>query len=223
MAPPAVRTAILVPRRAGDRDRDRIWRFTRRRWADLGWPITEGHHDTGPFNRAAAVNRAAAQAGEWDVACIVDADVLCDWDAVRTAAREAPTQGRMVVAGDRIHHLTRAGTRRVLAGYRGSWDPLVEITYARHWSSCVAISRDLWERVGGFDEGFEGWGYEDDAFKLACETISGRPMLRLPAPIWHLWHPRSPDPVSRKANKARADQYRRAAGRPARMRALIDR
>ena len=60
------RVVFLVPRRADDGHRDELWRYARKRWEALfpEWPVFEGHHDVGPFNRSAAVNLAADLADE---------------------------------------------------------------------------------------------------------------------------------------------------------------
>jgi len=208
--------ALLVPRRAGIADRDRLWAFCRRWWEGFGWPIVEGHHDGGPFNRSAAINRAAAEV-PWEIGVIVDSDVICTLDAVQEAVDVAQT-GRMAVAGNRRHDLSAHGTQKVLSGYRGAWDRWIRQTYTTHWSSCVAVNRGLWEEVGGFDERFVGWGYEDDAFKIACETFAG-PMHRVDAPIWHLHHA-TQTTEHRRDNRLRADLYVEAAGDPAAIRAL---
>jgi hypothetical protein len=54
----------------------------------------------------------------------------------------------------------------------------------------VVVPRPLWDAVGGFDERFEGWGGEDDAFHAACRALCGTERLRGVA--WHLWHEESP-------------------------------
>jgi hypothetical protein len=57
----------------------------------------------------------------------------------------------------------------------------------------IAISRDLYFKVGGWDEEFDGWGRHDDfmTFKL---LILGRcnPLI-CPLPVLHLWHPITDD------------------------------
>lgn len=210
--------AILVPRRAGVEDRDRLWAFARARWEHdfPDWRLVEGHHELGPFNRGAAINRAAAEAGDWDAAVIIDADVLCDPIAVAAAAEIAGATGRMILAGHERVMLSKTGTAKILDGYAGNWKVrgIQERVYTDHCSCCVAVSRDLWDRVGGFDELHQGWGFEDIAFRIACETLSAKPMVTLSSTIFHLWHTTShennPREATYQANAARCERYRAA-------------
>lgn len=227
---------ILVPRRAGVEERDRLWAFTRARWeADHPeWPIVEGHHDDGPFNRATAINRAADQAGEWDVAVIIDSDVLVDPHLVRSTVDVAACTNALTVASPERWMLSRQGTAKILGGYVGDWDPLVRKRYGTRTdpmgaqcSCCIAVSRNLWEDVGGFDEMHVGYGWEDVSFRNACESISGKATVWLaPHPIWHLHHEPSPEDKEggalKSANGARARQYIAAHGDRETTRALIE-
>lgn len=209
---------ILVPRRAGVEERDRLWAFARTWWENdhPDWPIIEGHHDVGPFNRSTAINRAAANAGDWDVAVIIDADVLCDPHAVRAAVDIAASTGAMTLAGDERVMLSRQGTQKIIAGFEGNWRVrgIQERVYTDHCSCCVAVSRELWDQVGGFDEMFSGWGWEDIAFRVACETLSAKPMVKLSSAMFHLWHTTShennPREATYKANCARGERYKAA-------------
>jgi len=208
---------ILVPRRADHGTRDRLWAFARAVWSDLfpDWPIIEGHHDDGgPFSRSAAVNAAAELAGEWNVALVIDADVVPDPHAV-TAAVEIARTGRPAIAFDHRKHLTARGTDRILVdGYRGSWEGLVKTDLTTSVSGAFAVNRDLWLEVGGFDELFVGWGWEDVAFRIATETYAGAPPARVVGDLWHLWHPKSPGNDRTEptfvANRTRGDRYKAA-------------
>jgi hypothetical protein len=210
-----VKVAILVPRREGFEDRDKLWLWCRPWWHHRfeGWPIIEGHHVTGLFDRAAAVNTAARLAGDWDVAVIIDADVLIDPPSVKEAVKQAAKSGRMVVPFTTRRDLSAQGTRRVMEGYDGSWLPFVRRTYTDQHSSVVVVPRRLWDAVGGMDEGFSGWGLEDTAFAMAAELVGGRSLEHLPGDVWHLYHKAAPEkhgslPHSR--NVARAGLYRAA-------------
>ena len=221
---------VLVPRRAGIPDRDRLWDFTRAWWeqAHPDWKIVEGHHDTGPFNRGAAINRAAEDAGDWDVAVIIDGDVLIDAQPVRSGVDLARIEARMVLGFTERLHLSQRGTEKVLEGFRGNWTNrgMVVRRFRDSCSSCVIVNRELWDRVGGFDERFEGWGWEDVAFRVACETLGDGEMVKMGGTLFHLWHRTSHENSARELtfqrNKARGEAYREARFDVDRVRALLD-
>jgi len=56
--------------------------------------------------------------------------------------------------------------------------------------SSIAITRDGYQRIGGMDEGFIGWGGEDNEFWERCQTLKLWPYGALP--LVHLWHPAQP-------------------------------
>lgn len=223
------RGVILVPRRRDHGYRDQVWAWVRGWWErelpEL--PIFEGHHDSGLFNRSAACNAAAAaatEAGPWDVALLIDSDVICDPARVREAIAQAGSErNRLVLPFSRRHNLNPVGTARIMDGDQGSWVRYVAKTYTQMCSSCLAIPRQLWDEVGGFDERFEGWGFEDNAFASACSTF-GADMTKIEGELWHLWHPTAPEgrvgSPSFRANRTRADAYQAAIGNPAAIRAL---
>lgn len=158
-------------------------------------PIYEGHHDIGPFNRSAAVNAASEAAGDWDVALIIDSDTVSEPEAVQKAIARAHQTGGLVVAHNKRHMLTEAATKKILGGDRSNWKRggMVRRTYLDSVSCAVAISRETWDKIGGFDDRFEGWGFEDTAFHIAVETITGLPIETIPGDCFHLWHATGPE------------------------------
>lgn len=208
-------TPILVPRRAGDPHRDRLWAWLRGRLElELpDCPIIEGHHELGAFNRSAALNRAAREAPPWTEAIILDADTYVDAPQVLEAIRAARGTGRLVYPFEDLTALTFAGTEGVLEGYRGSWGKWAKWTKERSPSSALVVPRELWDRVGGFDERFSGWGWEDVAFRRQANELGGHE-LRVPGKAWHLWHPLSParDPkrAEYRAAQELGERYKRA-------------
>jgi hypothetical protein len=113
-----VNVRIVVPRRSDGGHRDALWKHVRDWWSSAfpDWKIVEGHHDHGPFNRSAAINRAADQAGECDVLVVADADVVAEPHQLQAAMEMATKTGRMCFAFDKYHYLsessTTAGARR---------------------------------------------------------------------------------------------------------------
>lgn len=222
------RTVVLVPRRGDGGRRDALWAWLRDRWAAThpDWDVYEGtDNGAGHFNRSAAINDAARQAGDWDVALIADADSFVARHQAETATLLAGCTGRVVFAFERFQYLNERMSDRVMDGYDGDWLPGVEWTVAGSCSSMVAVSHGLWLRAGGFDEGFEGWGFEDVAFSLVCQSLTGG-MHRVAGDVWHLWHPPAPGTADSEhpvwqANQARCDRYLAAAYDHDRMAALL--
>jgi hypothetical protein len=224
-----VKAVILVPRRDDNGPRDELWSWCRAWWEreQSHMPIIEGYHTEGLFNRSAAVNRAAGLAGEWDVAVIIDADVICDAERVKQAVELAHRTGKMVLPHDARKDLNPAGSIQVRAGYAGRWDRFVRHVYSTanghpSVSSVVVVPRRLWDEIGGFDESFRGWGYEDTAFAAAAETFGG--IVRMPGEVWHLWHPTATEgkrgTESWSRNSAKGQRYRAAIGDRDAIRAL---
>lgn len=197
---------VLVPRREDGGWRDRVWDFCREEWLRRfpDWPIIEGHHHDGPFNRSAAINKAAAEAerqvGHWDVALIIDGDIIADPDAVHAIVERSAATDRMCVSHNRRVMLSQRMTERVMNGYVGSWEAPTQKVWLDSCSCCVAVSRPLWDAVaaaskalggvgdGAFDEGFVGWGHEDSAFGELAKMASGSEHYEN-STIYHLWHP----------------------------------
>src|SRR5690606_2080894 len=120
----SMKVVNLVPRRADGGRRDAIWSFVRDRWErehpDI--PIFEGHDDgPGKFNRSLAVNLAAEQAGEWDVAVISDSDTFVEGTQVQQAIDGSQGACSFWLAYDVYYYLSRRMSDLVMDGYTGSW------------------------------------------------------------------------------------------------------
>jgi hypothetical protein len=228
---------VLVPRRADNGIRDAIWQLLRPHWEQLG-PVHEGHHEPseGPFNRSRAINRAAHAAGNWTTALIIDADIRVDHDAALDATHRAEKTGGLAFA-----HTEWWGTtpeRRDLVLERH-----VQLDDWRSWpdnawqarnplsnSCCMAVPRTLFDDIGGYDERFQGWGAEDWAWHVACQTFGGE-ITRGPDPVIHLHHPLSAEaraahtatkePPLLRFNHRLGRQYLDARGHPHKVRFLI--
>lgn len=187
---------ILVPRRRDYGHRDRLWDFVKRCWVEHfpTYAIHEGFHEEDePFNRSKALNRAAAEAGDWEIAIVIDSDVVIDnvnliYEAIRVASR-----GRLASAFDVRKHLSRDATDAILAGVPFGWELHATLDEENAVSGALVVPRDLWDRAHGFDEKFIGFGYEDLAFVIVCETMSERKIYRASGILWHLWHEKSPE------------------------------
>lgn len=178
--------------------------------------LDSGHE---PFNRAASRNRAFAGPGVASVWIACDADVLVQPEPLR-AAVAAATDGKMHLPYTSCRMLSRAGSRSVLGG----GPPSVAHTWYVSPNSvggCVVVTYDTWRDVGGWDERFVGWGFEDTAFWAAVDTLYGT--VRHEGVLYDLWHPDGREIGSPRymEGKALCDRYTAAQGDSTAMRALI--
>ena len=233
------RVVFLVPRRTDHGLRDRLWAHCKAKWEreHPDWPVIEGHDEYGPFNRSAAINAAADAAGDFDVAIVIDSDVMVDPEQVREAVRRARKTGHVIWAFDERLGLTDDGTTEVLKG-APVHDGIVGTRHAVSWSMCFAVPRSAWDTLGGFDERFKGWGWEDMAWKSAVLTLiqpDDWAEHHVKGPVVHLFHPRSdtraevrlPDGWIKITpeyleNTVLGRRYMDAAGHPDVMRRLLD-
>lgn len=208
---------VLVPRRPDHGYRDTIYGFLLQRyWAATGYRVVEGPHYEGPFNRSAATNLAAGLAGNWAVAVIADADTWVPTEQLDRAIALAQQTGKLVAAFSTVNEISQADTEQIMATRRlATPTGTIRSGEMLTQSSMLAVPRNLWEHVHGFDEGFRGWGGEDNAFWRACTLAAGEP-LRIDGHAHHLWHPPSGDRAQRRkdplyqANWARWQRYAEA-------------
>ncbi|WP_419950128.1 glycosyltransferase family 2 protein [Candidatus Palauibacter sp.] len=197
------------------------------RWGEeLGRPVRHIWQEDRGYRLAAIRNRAVA-ATEQPYLVFIDGDCLVRPDYIRGHARLAEV-GRFV-HGSRVRldpGLSRAaieGAADVARWSSGRWfgewlrgrvdrftsllrvplGPLRRVS-PRAWRGVKGCNLAMWRSdflaVDGFDEGFEGWGFEDNdlVVRLIRHGVR-RKEGRYAVPVLHLWHePRPPDPASRE-------------------------
>lgn len=213
---------VLVPYRDDGFRRKMIWERIAKSWD--GWRVVLGDNDDEEFDRAASINKAAEEAGRWDVAIVSDSDCLLSHPRyAEEACRLALRDYAYVVPHGRLVDVTRGGTDRIIAGRNPA---LVrrKATIALVWGGMFAVPRKMWDETGGFDRQFWGYGGEDLAFLVACATIGGQ--LRIDeGDLYHLWHgwiPGRKETEGYERNMRIVQEYRQHVGDPAGMRAFLE-
>ncbi|MFI2645920.1 glycosyltransferase [Streptomyces sp. NPDC018610] len=167
--------------------------------------------DGGPFNKARAVNTgvaATADGGPDDVVCVLDADIAVDARFIARIARATPADGALLpyqdafcldghsserlavlMASERLTGLMDAEAERA----PGPWSGYL---IRRPPGGCLAVTRDAFDRVGGFDPRFKGWGGEDRDVVDRLERHAR--VERAPGLLVHLMHERPPMRESRE-------------------------
>ena len=194
--------------------------------------------------RLAAIRNRAAAATEQPYLIFLDGDCLVRPDYLERHASLA--EPGHFVHGSRVRldpGLSRfATTRKATAIERwgavrwlGEWlrgrvdrfTPLLRVPLGplrrmspRRWRGVKGCNLALWRSdllaVNGFDEGFEGWGFEDNdlVVRLIRHGVR-RKEGRYAVPVLHLWHEmRPPDPASRERleRRLRSDTVRARRG-----------
>jgi glycosyltransferase involved in cell wall biosynthesis len=177
-------------------------------WRDTGEPYRRSHfwhlrchygqqfnvvvgNNANDFNRSAARNAGVAQTTS-DVIAVIDADNLIDPLQILEAVAVARHTSRMVKPFEDFGYVDQRTTDIYYATGQIPNDPSWEndgLTPGFTGGAYV-LRRDAWDRLGGFDEAFIGWGGEDDAFHIHAERTLG-PVLSVPGNDYHLWHPTS--------------------------------
>ncbi len=189
--------------------REAAWEQCRAHWERAGFEVVLGSGSS----RAASRNVAARGVPlSQDVLLFADADTAVSPQQLVEAASLALEGDSLVLAFETLHRALRnAGSLTDLLarprGYR-----VVNVS-----NGVLAVSRRLWEEVGGFDERFVAWGGEDRAFLYACLALRGQEKaLRVAGHAVHLWHPydrtASRPSLAYRANVALALRYKAAAG-----------
>jgi glycosyltransferase involved in cell wall biosynthesis len=143
--------------------------------------------NAGLYNRGWAFNIGAAAAAEADYLFLLDADVLLPYDSFNRALERMRSGVRVL----------RPYTEALFLNPENAGD-----LYVNPMGLCLWIRSDFYRQIGGHDECFRGWGWEDREFWERIERHT--PIERMPDRILHQYHPRRVmDDVSGAANAER--------------------
>jgi hypothetical protein len=230
MTEPSVTVCVgFRPRNEHDQQ---CWDWCERRWHALlpDWRLIVADTSHDPYNRSAARNLAAVGCGEHG-----DPDVFVFANSDTTFLHADDMRAAVASAADGVWVLPAlyVETNRGYTSVVLHEDPAAALPdplsgYDRQLSASCAgpqvVRADQFRDVGGWDEGFTGWGWEDAAFRDALDTLHG-PHTKIGTSV-HLWHARGvpESPATNGKNRARwATIYKRASRRgPSAMRTAIE-
>lgn len=144
-----------------------------------------------PYCRSWAFN-VGARAARGKLLVFHDNDMLIP----RSYASEAWTrsqEGYEVINLKRfIFYLTEAHSGAICGGDRRlTAQPAESVMQNAEAGGSIAMARDAFFAIGGYDEAFVGWGGEDNEFWQRALTRKVWPYAYLP--LVHLWHASQPD------------------------------
>lgn len=221
--------SLIVPYRGNGGFRTELWSWCRRWWSYRfpGVEIITGDTEDPTFDRGTSRNVAVEQATS-DILVIADADTIPNSGAVREALALVREGAPWVLpyGEERYYNLTEPTTWKILHAEPSVTvlEPHVWEHKLTSWAGCLVMSREAFLSVGGYDERFVGWGYEDNAFRFAMDTLVG-PHVRVDSYACHLWHPITPgsnfDQPHIDHNRALFRRYERASGNRDLMRKVL--
>lgn len=189
-------------------------------WQQTGWPIITADSNTEVFSLSQARNNAVRRADTRTVV-ICDADTIPPMANVLTAVTDPVgftwphAKWRLIPAEYATRSIEEFATAPTVIEYEDGLGGVMICTTDEYW------------RLGGQPEEFIGWGYEDCSFHFVVTTLSS--FHTMPGIAFSIDHNDSQGNADSpgwsrniKDNRQLMDPYRRAAGRPWLMRALIE-
>jgi hypothetical protein len=184
--------SILIPYRPDNPHRTaiRTWQYGYLNTTYPHIPVivaSDGLTPDKPFNRSKALNRARAKATT-DWLWVLDTDCAPQPGDLTHGLTTAHHHGWARIYASALQ-LDQIGTTYVLAGKTTphSWNAL---TRRGHALGVPLIHADLWDSIGGWDEQYTGWGYEDCDMTARLIATTGTPPDPPLPDIRTLWHPR---------------------------------
>lgn len=177
--------AVIIPwADTGCMHRYRAFEFVRKRCQKLNPDeviIAEGNSKA--WNKGKVVNQAVMNT-DADVLLILDADVCLNWKAVKRHIRLVK-RGTIISPCRAIRRLNIEQTNNILTGGRVRGSTATDMVFHLVGGAFMITRADFIE-VGGFDERYEGWGWEDT--DLAHRLIH-KQCITVECDAIHLYHP----------------------------------
>jgi N-terminal domain of galactosyltransferase len=174
-----VKILVAIPFRGDGGWRDAAFDAAYANAKASGYPVAVGDSGDQPFSLARTWNQLASE-NSWDVLVKWTADlILKDTTSIRAAAKHDWAR-----AYDRSVQFTSATSQAYYR--RGRWPN--RISQETHGDGVMTVTREAWEKVGGFDHNFVGYGFEDWAWFHGMKLYFGEAKT-IPGTLGVLWHP----------------------------------
>jgi hypothetical protein len=144
------------------------------------------------FNKSYVINQTIRNYATYDIIMMSDADCIIPKIENSVFITEL-IKHSVYFPFSRVNFLNEAHTRRYIKG-----NPLIQSAHKqdlfinRYTGLINVFNKTTFDVVGGFDEEFEGWGGEDDAFVDKCNRLVS-PIKRCTGDVelLHLYHPKT--------------------------------
>lgn len=213
--------AIVIPYKYFDKHRKNLLDFIVDKYETF-FPDAEiviGKDTSKIFNRSKARNNGVRKSSA-EYLFMVDGDTFLEKNTILNGLYELRAN-KFVIPFNEYFGLRKGDTTTVLKNKFINWNKIEEnakitmdISYVGsgdtyRCSGVNCITRDFYDEIGGYDERFTGWGYEDTAFCWKVQSYIGDYPI-LPGKLYHLWHKTEDDDLikNRKlALKIKEEEY----------------
>lgn len=185
--------AVIIPFRSRGNDplRERNLARVLAEWRDNGYEptvVSDGRSGSDSFCRSAAYNRAVKRV-DADVYVFAESDLIIRPEAIEMAVGLAAKEPGLVIPFSEFRSLSERDSRLVRHFVADPFNCLTSVVkgYRGSIGAINVVSRESYNLVGAYDEGFEGAWYDDDAMKIAFEICCG-PTRWIDGPAYHLYH-----------------------------------
>jgi hypothetical protein len=143
-----------------------------------------------PYCRSWAFN-AGAKLARGNLLILHDNDMLVPKNYAKVLLEKAEKGFKVINLKRFIFYLSKNHTQRIFNEQSLNFDVAPDIVLQNlEAGGSLAVNRDAYFSIGGFDEEFIGWGGEDIEFWERAQTLNVYNYGYLP--IIHLWHPPQP-------------------------------
>ena len=161
--------------------------------------------DNNYFPLAAARNKAASMATE-EKLIFLDVDCICDRHLIEIFDYHLKREDALYSGSVRYLHfnwqqnwtlktLDKQSTPNKLQGTAVEGKDRIVHPYELFWSLCFGIKKETFDKIGGFDTDYLGYGGEDTdfSFRLRSQNV---PLYKISALAYHQFHPSYDPPLN---------------------------
>ena len=185
--------AVIIPFRSRGNDPLREQNLARVvvEWRENGYDpivVSDGRRGSDAFCRSAAYNQAVEML-EADVYVFTESDLIIRPEAIEMAVDLAVKEPGLVIPFSEFRSLSEKDSRLIRNSVTDPSNCLTSVVrgYRGSIGAINVVSRESYDLIGAYDEGFEGAWYDDDAMKIAFEICCG-PTRWVDGPAYHLYH-----------------------------------
>jgi mannosyltransferase OCH1-like enzyme len=166
--------------------------------------LIQGEDKSGDVNfcRGHAINDGVKYS-TGDILIFWDAEIITTRENIEDAISRLPDSPFIIPFG-RVVNLTEQISKKILSGrqvttkeMRNSFDVIRNIRVGEsQWGDKLAgglqiMTKELFKKVGGYDERFTGWGWEDTVFCWKIQQELGDYEILPESWVYHLYHPQN--------------------------------